>query len=297
MKIDEIEIGRVYLTTVSGCKVRVKVLARVEPDGKWHKRTRFRVQRADSGKYLEKPRDAAALHPLVAVRRPPRKPVVDEAAYQAALADHLGWCPVCADFTVETCEPDATGQKCEGCAGVDGCGAEHALVSAMFEVRVRKPEPPRVPALEPRRKAENPRCALARGVVLHRFHGEYSAEVQIVFASAAEAAEARAGVAVAGVEWELCGMRSSPEDKRALACLVSSEALARIEEKFKLKGDLRIDPCAWGHCKDHCASQSIGGTPHSIDAGPRFTVEVYLPSLDTQETFNFAGVENELQAP
>lgn len=67
MKQADIVIGNEYLTEVSGAKVKVKVISRVEPGetgAYYKKRVSFRVVRSDNGKVLEKTRDPAALHDL-----------------------------------------------------------------------------------------------------------------------------------------------------------------------------------------------------------------------------------------
>lgn len=69
MKIEEIEIGGTYYTKISGSRVKVIVVRRIEATsflGRTRS-TRFEVKRADNGKRLDKARTAAALH---AARRP-----------------------------------------------------------------------------------------------------------------------------------------------------------------------------------------------------------------------------------
>ena len=61
MKIKEIVVGSSYYTKVGGGRVKVKVLSTVEPTP-FSKQTRFRVQREDNGRALDKPRTASALH-------------------------------------------------------------------------------------------------------------------------------------------------------------------------------------------------------------------------------------------
>lgn len=67
MRLSEITIGMECLTEVSGTRVKVKVISRVEPGDSgayYKKRVSFRLQRVDNGRVLEKTRDSAALHPL-----------------------------------------------------------------------------------------------------------------------------------------------------------------------------------------------------------------------------------------
>ncbi|MDE3097248.1 MAG: hypothetical protein KGK07_14765 [Chloroflexota bacterium] len=70
MKIADVKIGETYLAKVSGSLVKVVVVQRVEPDGRYQMTTRFRVRRADNGKTLDKTRAASALRPLPP---PPRR--------------------------------------------------------------------------------------------------------------------------------------------------------------------------------------------------------------------------------
>ncbi len=65
-----------------------------------------------------------------------RKPTVtvplDE--YQLAVADDMGWCIDCQEFTRDMCEPDACEYDCPECGQNTVYGAEEALLELFITV-------------------------------------------------------------------------------------------------------------------------------------------------------------------
>ncbi len=59
-------------------------------------------------------------------------PEIPEVDYLEATNSYMGWCPRCADFTKDSCEPDAHGRKCPECGYLDVVGAENALIMGLF---------------------------------------------------------------------------------------------------------------------------------------------------------------------
>jgi len=67
MKARDIKVGGIYLTYVSGERVRVRVIHDRKKLQKWE-RGRYQVERVDNGKVLKKWRSAQALHPVESYR-------------------------------------------------------------------------------------------------------------------------------------------------------------------------------------------------------------------------------------
>lgn len=122
MKIADVMIGGVYFTTVSGSRVKVIAVHRVEPDGAFQKQTRFVVKRADNGKVLDKRRAASALRPIPARTADPLR-----AQWTAArqLEDEGKWDEAVTAWN--TLAADATAAKRSKVAAVAEYRAERAL--------------------------------------------------------------------------------------------------------------------------------------------------------------------------
>ncbi len=140
--------------------------------------------------------------------------------------------------------------------------------------------------------------AKARGILFHHFWGEYSAGIQLVFCEDPGAPlphEVRAAtdaLALLNADPEIALLSGGTaamnpiggplstdrgwklvEKKAALTITVDSAGVDLIEKQLRRQG-LIFEKCGWSHCEDQCAGQSIGGTPHSIDNGPLFEVDI-----------------------
>ena len=152
--------------------------------------------------------------------------------------------------------------------------------------------------------------AVACGILFHHFWGTYSASIQLVFCEDPDAPlfhevdRARGALAVLNADPALAGLSGATEtspvggplstDKlwriaekcpAALVLTVDLAGVTFVEEQLRRHG-LRIFPCGWDHCKRQCADESIGGTPHSVDSGPAFEVDVDA-SAAKQTAFSF----------
>lgn len=63
---------------------------------------------------------------------------IERIEFEAALADDLGWCIKCEDFTTEGVEPDAREYRCSQCRTNGVFGAEEAMMQDMFELVEKK---------------------------------------------------------------------------------------------------------------------------------------------------------------
>ncbi len=104
----------------------------------------------------------------------------------------------------------------------------------------------------------------AVGQLQHGFFGDYVACVALGFESEESA---RACLPLLGAGWKL-----GEKTKKALVWGGEREALEAMK-KTLARYKLTISPCSWEHCTNKCAGASIDGVPHSIDYGPRFSVE------------------------
>ena len=55
-----------------------------------------------------------------------------EDMFADAVDSNQGWCPDCAEFTIDFAEPDAEGYKCEECGNRNAVGAENALIMGLI---------------------------------------------------------------------------------------------------------------------------------------------------------------------
>ena len=98
------------------------------------------------------------------------------------------------------------------------------------------------------------------GMLRHRFHGTYGADIVLVVdAKLANAVCGRLGNGwTVGVTGNAIVWRGGVDDLDAL--------------KERLQDKITITPCGLTHCKHQCAHVDIDSTAHSIDFGPRFTL-------------------------
>lgn len=112
----------------------------------------------------------------------------------------------------------------------------------------------------------------AKGLLIHRFWGTYSAGIALEFATPDHAQDA---LRTLGAPWKV-GNNSSA----MLVAFVESEALGVIKEQFKGWG-LTITPCGFHHCAHQCKDSEIDNVNHSVDRGAHF--EVTIPTEPTEQ--------------
>ena len=112
----------------------------------------------------------------------------------------------------------------------------------------------------------------AKGTLVHRFWGTYSAGIGLEFASEAHAEDA---LRTLGAPWKV-----ATGSTRVLVVFIESEALGAIKEQFKGWG-LTITPCGFHHCKHQCKDSEIDNVNHSVDRGANF--EVVIPTQPVEQ--------------
>jgi len=62
------------------------------------------------------------------------KPRITMVQFEQAVMDHVGWCPVCGEFTSDYVEPDAENYECDLCGKNTVMGATYAAISGEFSI-------------------------------------------------------------------------------------------------------------------------------------------------------------------
>ena len=105
----------------------------------------------------------------------------------------------------------------------------------------------------------------AHGVVHHHFPGGET----VVLAFDSELAAQAAFSALQNDNWK------TGKSNKTLYFHAEHGRLTALKAQFKSAGfTLKIDRCGWDHCYRQCEDAEIDGLPHSIDAGPLFTLEI-----------------------
>ncbi len=112
----------------------------------------------------------------------------------------------------------------------------------------------------------------AKGMLVHRFWGTYSAGIALEFASEAHARDA---LVTLGAPW-----KQGEKCREALVAFVESDALDDIKARFAAWG-LTITPCGRKHCKHQCRDAPIDNVNHSIDRGANFSVSI--PTIPAEQ--------------
>lgn len=112
-----------------------------------------------------------------------------------------------------------------------------------------------------------------RGYLRHRFWGDYSARIGIVFDDNASAQDARQ---ILGERWQLIDLEAG---KAGLAITVDSEGLDAL--KLALAAYIKSIPCYSYGCKG--ALHSIDSLAHSADYSPAFDVIIPITPAEQRQ--------------
>ena len=112
----------------------------------------------------------------------------------------------------------------------------------------------------------------AKGTLVHRFWGTYSAGIGLEFASEAHALDA---LRVLGEPWKVATGSS-----RVVVAFFESEALDAVKARFNSWG-LTITPSGFHHCAHQCKHAEIDNVNHSVDRGANF--EITIPTEPAEQ--------------
>lgn len=130
----------------------------------------------------------------------------------------------------------------------------------------------------------------AKGILRHHFWGTYVAGIALQFLTEQDASDALAllnkddpNEARQGDYWA-----HGKEHREILVWHGGSEAVEFLKKDLKSKGEIKMVPCSWSHCKDHCQGAQIDGLPHSVDVGPAFELSLRVSAV-SKDQLNLFG--------